>query len=159
MHIRSQRKAYIKFGLLALTRVSLQRKLNRLWHLQAEWTTLFGVLALVARHDPRKRVADAASNSLLNIVKTRSSSSWNQDLWFMFWEHGVQYALDLPSYSGSFKSDNRPVSLLFNLVYPEWSEKTLWNCILTLILTRCRRIHGNYAHIWDGGPLCIANNR
>lgn len=61
----------------------------------APWTALLGALALVARHDPRPAVADAAADTLLGIV-AGFGRGWRRAEWAAAREAAVVYLLALP---------------------------------------------------------------
>lgn len=53
------------------------------------------ILTLVARHDPRPSVADAAAKSLLQIIQTHGSE-WQPNVWPCALTKGIAYLLDFP---------------------------------------------------------------
>ena len=64
---------------------------------QAEepWGALLAAFALVARHDPRPRVADAAANALLDCA-AQHCQFWTQRVWAAVHARAVAYVLELP---------------------------------------------------------------
>ena len=62
----------------------------------APWAALLGALALVARHDPRPPVADAAADTLLGVV-AGFGGAWRRGEWAVAREAAVVYLLTLPS--------------------------------------------------------------
>lgn len=59
------------------------------------WGTLLSAFALVARHDPRPRVADAAGAALLDAAQ-KHCGQWNAVEWASVQSRAVAYVLELP---------------------------------------------------------------
>jgi hypothetical protein len=71
---------------------------NVVWK-QAEeaepWGLLLAAFALVARHDPRPRVADAAAAALLDAAQ-KHCALWGRPEWASMQGRALAYVLDLP---------------------------------------------------------------
>ena len=59
------------------------------------WRQLLAILTLVARHDPRPAVADAAAAALMQVIKTHSHE-WQANVWSTALAKGIAYLLDFP---------------------------------------------------------------
>lgn len=66
-----------------------------LLQLEWAWSHVAKVLALVARHDPRAAVADAAAAALVEILGEHHAK-WDAQQWGAFWASGLAYVLTLP---------------------------------------------------------------
>ena len=66
-----------------------------MWQAEQPWGRLARALAMVARHDPRPAVADAAAAVLLDVAEAHAGA-WNQAAWTQVWAQGFAYALELP---------------------------------------------------------------
>ena len=60
------------------------------------WALLLGSLAVVARHDPRPRVADAAAQALLEVMQD-NCKDWDATSWRASYERAVSYLFELPT--------------------------------------------------------------
>ena len=60
------------------------------------WALLLGSLAVVARHDPRPRVADAAAQALLEVMQD-NCQDWDASSWRTSYERAVSYLFELPT--------------------------------------------------------------
>jgi len=69
---------------------------------QAEemWSRLVTALSMVARHDPRPPVADAAAAALLGLLEAHGEQ-WEGAVWERAWHQGPAYLLEVPSTSES----------------------------------------------------------
>ena len=53
-------------------------------------------LAMVARHDPRPPVANAAAAALLGLLEAHAEQ-WEGSVWDAAWQRGLAYLLEVPS--------------------------------------------------------------
>ena len=60
------------------------------------WALLLGSLAVVARHDPRPRVADAAAQALLEVMQ-HNCKDWDAGSWRASYERAISYLFELPT--------------------------------------------------------------
>lgn len=59
------------------------------------WRQVLAVVTLVARHDPRLKVADAAAGTLTTVIQTYGPA-WQPAVWSFAWQKGFSYLLSLP---------------------------------------------------------------
>ena len=67
-------------------------------HKEEMWSRLVTVLAMVARHDSRPPVADAAAAALLGLLEAHGEQ-WEASVWEAAWQRGPAYVLDVPGLS------------------------------------------------------------
>lgn len=93
--------ACVRYGFLCNTCLPISCR-TALGEEESPWGLLSGALAVVARHDPRPPVADAAAAALVEIMEVHCSG-WNVAAWDAVYLRGIAYMLELPD-SLSFDS-------------------------------------------------------